>query len=112
MRTFRLGANFLMFKTYYYKDLYPQVEIRKEDPPPSSEDDCLFQGYLCGPIASTMDHDMFAMVVSRWHAYSEAAKETNDWTSLSITGSLFKEMVNILCLFYNKLLGTFHLFLK
>ncbi|KAH7442845.1 hypothetical protein KP509_02G004400 [Ceratopteris richardii] len=58
--------------------------------------DCLFQGLLCGPIASTMDQDMFTMVVLQWHKFADLAKETNDWDSLSTTSSLFKEMIRML----------------
>lgn len=60
---------------------------------PHLETDELFQGQLCGPIASTMDEHMFRMVVLRWQEFSESAKEKNDWIPLSVTGTLFKEMV-------------------
>jgi timeless len=72
-----------------------QADCRNKDNSDTLDSDtsCVFQGKLCGPVASTMDEDMFAMVVSRWHMYAEGAKETKDWKSLTVTGSLFKEMV-------------------
>ncbi|MCO5566400.1 hypothetical protein L7F22_020077 [Adiantum nelumboides] len=86
------------FTAYQRCRVNTKSDTRKETVVSTLEGDSnrSFQEQLCGPVASTMDQDMFVMVVSRWHAYSEAAKEANDWTSLSIASSLFKEMVKML----------------
>ncbi|KAI5080095.1 hypothetical protein GOP47_0005574 [Adiantum capillus-veneris] len=86
------------FTAYQRCKINTKSDTRKETAvsTPEGHSDSLFQGQFCGPVASTMAQDMFVMVVSRWHTYSEAAKEANDWASLSIASSLFKEMVRML----------------
>jgi hypothetical protein len=47
----------------------------------------------CGPIASTMDEDMFNLVTRKWQVYVDTSKETSDWFPPTSAGVLFKEMV-------------------
>jgi hypothetical protein len=54
--------------------------------------DVTFQG-RCGPIASTMDEDMFNLVTRKWQVYVDTSKETSDWFPPTSAGVLFKEMV-------------------
>jgi timeless len=55
--------------------------------------DTLFQGLICGPIASTMNEAMFHVVVSKWYISFETLKETHDLKTLTAAGALVKEMV-------------------
>ncbi|CAM6071737.1 unnamed protein product [Sphagnum tenellum] len=54
--------------------------------------DVTFQG-RCGPIASTMDEDMFNLVTRKWQVYVDTSKETSDWFPPTSAGVLFKEML-------------------
>ncbi|CAM6028202.1 unnamed protein product [Sphagnum balticum] len=57
--------------------------------------DVTFQG-RCGPIASTMDEDMFNLVTRKWQVYVDTSKETSDWFPPTSAGVLFKEMIHII----------------
>ncbi|KAJ7552476.1 hypothetical protein O6H91_06G056900 [Diphasiastrum complanatum] len=70
---------------------FPCSEILTED-----KADVLFDGQMCGPISSTMDEDMFMLVLMKWNEYSESAKETNDWFALATAGTLMKDMIRML----------------
>ncbi|KAH9307878.1 hypothetical protein KI387_035789, partial [Taxus chinensis] len=58
--------------------------------------DTLFRGLICGPLASTMNEAMFNMVISKWHYSFEALKETKDLKTLTTAGALIKEMIHML----------------
>lgn len=62
----------------------------------SLDDDTLFKGSICGPIAETLTESMFVMVISKWRYAFEGLKQTNDYKFLSAAGSLAKVMVIIL----------------
>ncbi|KAH9567681.1 hypothetical protein CY35_03G038000 [Sphagnum magellanicum] len=57
--------------------------------------DMTFQG-RCGPIASTMDEDMFNLVTRKWQVYVDTSKETSDWFPPTSAGVLFKEMIHMI----------------
>ncbi|CAK9270062.1 unnamed protein product [Sphagnum jensenii] len=57
--------------------------------------DVTFQG-RCGPIASTMDEDMFNLVTRKWQVYVDTSKETSDWFPPTSAGVLFKEMIHMI----------------
>ncbi|CAI7852712.1 unnamed protein product, partial [Closterium sp. NIES-53] len=48
----------------------------------------------CGPIAATMDDDMFTLVSARWAEY--AARANHERAALVAAGSLLKEMIHML----------------
>ncbi|GJN15264.1 hypothetical protein PR202_gb02160 [Eleusine coracana subsp. coracana] len=52
-----------------------------------------FHGDICGPVAATLNEDMFNLVILRWRETYDALKETNDYKTLSAAGSLMKCMV-------------------
>ncbi|XP_059067114.1 uncharacterized protein LOC131079685 isoform X2 [Cryptomeria japonica] len=70
------------------------ADVKKYDE--KGNNDTLFRGLICGPIASTMNEAMFYLVVSKWHRSFEALKETNDLKTLTAAGALVKEMIHIL----------------
>jgi hypothetical protein len=47
----------------------------------------------CGPVAATLNEDMFNIVILKWRETYESLKETNDYKTLSAAGSLMKSMV-------------------
>ncbi|RWR93245.1 Timeless protein [Cinnamomum micranthum f. kanehirae] len=59
-------------------------------------DDTLFHGDICGPIAATMNEAMFLLVISKWRDAFDGLKETNDYKFLSASGSLMKDMIQVL----------------
>ncbi|KAK9145270.1 hypothetical protein Sjap_005173 [Stephania japonica] len=59
-------------------------------------DSSLFQGNICGPIATTMKEAMFFLVFSKWRNAFEGLKETNDYKFLSAAGALMKTMMCML----------------
>lgn len=67
---------------------------------PSNEpdDNLPFHGDICGPVAATLNEDMFNIVISRWRETYEALKETNDYKTLSAAGSLMKNMIDMIYL--------------
>ncbi|CAN6327232.1 unnamed protein product [Urochloa humidicola] len=67
--------------------------------PSSGHDDNLpFHGDICGPVAATLNEDMFNLVISRWRETYEGLKETNDYKTLSAAGSLMKTMIDMIYL--------------
>ncbi|KAL5202449.1 hypothetical protein ABZP36_013401 [Zizania latifolia] len=62
------------------------------------DDNLPFQGDICGPVAATLNEDMFNLVISRWRETYDGLKETNDYRSLSAAGSLMKNMINMVYL--------------
>jgi xylose isomerase len=77
-------------------------EIQPSEVSPSNghDDNLPFHGDICGPVAATLNEDMFNIVISRWREAYESLKETNDYNTLSAAGSLMKTMVRE-CLFIN-----------
>ncbi|KAK4431393.1 hypothetical protein Salat_0901400 [Sesamum alatum] len=60
------------------------------------DDNTLFTGSICGPIAETLNESMFLMVISKWRYAFEGLKQTNDYKFLSAAGSLVKIMIRML----------------
>ncbi|KAJ1689619.1 hypothetical protein LUZ63_013774 [Rhynchospora breviuscula] len=52
-----------------------------------------FKGDICGPVAETINEEMFNLVLNRWRETFEGLKQTNDYKSLSAAGSLMKNMI-------------------
>ncbi|KAJ3695187.1 hypothetical protein LUZ60_000564 [Juncus effusus] len=48
---------------------------------------------ICGPVAETVNEEMFKLVINRWQEIFEGIKQTNDYKSLSAAGSLLKHMI-------------------
>ncbi|KAK3137961.1 hypothetical protein QOZ80_5AG0362620 [Eleusine coracana subsp. coracana] len=57
-----------------------------------------FHGDICGPVAATLNEDMFNIVILRWRETYDALKETNDYKTLSAAGSLMKCMIDMIYL--------------
>ncbi|CAK7324064.1 unnamed protein product [Dovyalis caffra] len=57
-------------------------------------DSTSFKGYICGPIAASMNESMFLLVISRWQNAFEGLKVTHDYKFLSAAGALMRIMVN------------------
>ncbi|KOM35905.1 hypothetical protein LR48_Vigan02g205500 [Vigna angularis] len=55
-----------------------------------------FSGQICGPIAASLNEEMFQMVISQWRNAYDGLKETNDHQFLSAAGSLLKNMIRML----------------
>ncbi|XP_010537125.1 PREDICTED: uncharacterized protein LOC104811936 [Tarenaya hassleriana] len=51
---------------------------------------------ICGPIAATINEQMFSLVISKWRYAFEGLKETNDFKFLSAAGSLVRTMLCML----------------
>jgi timeless len=65
-----------------------------EGSPSNRHDENLpFHGDICGPVAATLNEDMFNIVILKWRETYESLKETNDYKTLSAAGSLMKSMV-------------------
>ncbi|CAL4901739.1 unnamed protein product [Urochloa decumbens] len=78
----------------YVKGIQPS-----EVSPSNGHDDNLpFHGDICGPVAATLNEDMFNLVISRWRETYEGLKETNDYKTLSAAGSLMKTMIDMIYL--------------
>lgn len=60
----------------------------------SQEDHANFKGDICGPVAETINEEMFNLVINRWRETFDGLKQTNDYKSLSAAGSLMKNMVS------------------
>ncbi|KAL6610758.1 hypothetical protein ACP70R_040727 [Stipagrostis hirtigluma subsp. patula] len=70
-----------------------------EASPSNGHDDNLpFHGDICGPVAATLNEDMFNIVISRWRETYDSLKETNDYKTLSAAGSLMKNMIDMIYL--------------
>ncbi|XP_024315533.1 protein timeless homolog isoform X2 [Brachypodium distachyon] len=67
---------------------------------PSNEHDenLPFCGDICGPVAATLNEDMFNIVISRWRETYDDLKQTNDYKTLSAAGSLMKNMIGMIYL--------------
>lgn len=74
----------------------PSVGAENEEPTTNHDDNTLFKGSICGPIAETLNESMFSMVISKWRYAFDALKQTNNYKLLSAAGSLTKVMVIIL----------------
>lgn len=61
-------------------------------------DNSPFHGDICGPVAATLNEDMFNIVISRWRETFEALKETKDYKTLSAAGSLMRNMIDMIYL--------------
>ncbi|OQU78449.1 hypothetical protein SORBI_3009G237400 [Sorghum bicolor] len=74
--------------------------IQPSEVSPSNEhdDNLPFHGDICGPVAATLNEDMFNIVISRWRETYEGLKETNDYKTLSAAGSLMKNMIDMIYL--------------
>lgn len=76
------------------------IQSSEVSPSNGHDDNQPFHGDICGPVGSTLNEDMFNIVISRWRETNESLKETNDYKTLSAAGSLMKTMVRE-CLFIN-----------
>lgn len=65
-----------------------------ETSPGNECDDLPFHGDICGPVAATLNEDMFNIVLSRWREAYEDLKHSKDYKTLSAAGSLMKNMVS------------------
>ncbi|KAL1552794.1 protein timeless isoform X1 [Salvia divinorum] len=74
----------------------PSIDASNEETSNSLDDDVLFKGSICGPIAETLTESMFLLVISKWRYAFEALKQTNDYKFLSAAGSLAKVMIRML----------------
>ncbi|XP_042038016.1 uncharacterized protein LOC121783898 [Salvia splendens] len=74
----------------------PSIDANNEETANSLDDDALFKGSICGPIAETLTESMFLLVTSKWRYAFEALKQTNDYKFLSAAGSLAKVMIRML----------------
>ncbi|CAD6271153.1 unnamed protein product [Miscanthus lutarioriparius] len=74
--------------------------IQPSEVSPSNEhdDNQPFHGDICGPVAATLNEDMFNIVISRWRETYEGLKETKDYKTLSAAGSLMKNMIDMIYL--------------
>ncbi|XP_042002147.1 protein timeless homolog isoform X1 [Salvia splendens] len=80
----------------------PSIDANNEETANSLDDDALFKGSICGPIAETLTESMFLLVISKWRYAFEALKQTNDYKFLSAAGSLAKVMIRMLDLVLKK----------
>uniref|UniRef100_A0ACD5TDG3 Uncharacterized protein n=1 Tax=Avena sativa TaxID=4498 RepID=A0ACD5TDG3_AVESA len=67
-------------------------------PSNESEDNLPFHGDICGPVAATLNEDMFNIVISRWRETYEDLKQIKDYKTLSAAGSLMKNMIGMIYL--------------
>ncbi|KAM0912601.1 hypothetical protein ACQ4PT_012694 [Festuca glaucescens] len=73
-------------------------QLSETSPSNESEDNLPFRGDICGPVAATLNEDMFNIVISRWRETYEDLKQTNDYKTLSAAGSLMKNMIGMIYL--------------
>ncbi|XP_051210445.1 uncharacterized protein [Lolium perenne] len=73
-------------------------QISETSPSNESEDNLPFRGDICGPVAATLNEDMFNIVISRWRETYEDLKQTKDYKTLSAAGSLMKNMIGMIYL--------------
>ncbi|VAH23136.1 unnamed protein product [Triticum turgidum subsp. durum] len=69
-----------------------------ETSPGNECDDLPFRGDICGPVAATLNEDMFNIVLSMWREAYEDLKQTKDYKTLSAAGSLMKNMIGMIYL--------------
>uniref|UniRef100_A0A0D9WDU9 Timeless N-terminal domain-containing protein n=1 Tax=Leersia perrieri TaxID=77586 RepID=A0A0D9WDU9_9ORYZ len=62
------------------------------------DDNLPFIGDICGPVAATLNEDMFNLVISRWREAYDSLKELKDYKTLSAAGSLMKNMIDMVYL--------------
>ncbi|KAK6155617.1 hypothetical protein DH2020_009865 [Rehmannia glutinosa] len=74
----------------------PGIDVENEASATCHDDNTLFKGSICGPIAETLNESMFLMVISKWRYAFEGLKQTNDYKFLSAAGSLVKTMIRML----------------
>ncbi|KAI3458065.1 hypothetical protein Pfo_014728 [Paulownia fortunei] len=72
------------------------IDVENEASATCHDDNTLFKGSICGPIAETLNESMFLMVISKWRYAFEGLKQTNDYKFLSAAGSLVKTMICML----------------
>ncbi|KAL6509275.1 hypothetical protein OROGR_022585 [Orobanche gracilis] len=93
---FKLAEFVTSFQYHKYVASKPCVDVENETSATCHDDNTLFKGNICGPIAETMNESMFLMVVSKWHSAFEGLKQTSDYKFLSAAGSLMKTMIRML----------------
>nr|CAB3464414.1 unnamed protein product [Digitaria exilis] len=74
------------------------IQSSEVSPSNGHDDNQPFHGDICGPVGSTLNEDMFNIVISRWRETNESLKETNDYKTLSAAGSLMKTMIDMIYL--------------
>ncbi|KAL8049542.1 hypothetical protein ABFX02_06G026100 [Erythranthe guttata] len=84
------------FQYHKYTTKKPRVDVENEASATFHDENSLFKGSMCGPIAETMNESMFLMVISKWRYAFEGLKQTNDYKFLSAAGSLVKIMIRML----------------
>ncbi|CAM0953725.1 unnamed protein product [Alopecurus aequalis] len=73
-------------------------QLSETSPSNECEDNLPFRGDICGPVAATLNEDMFNIVISRWRETYEDLKHTKDYKTLSAAGSLMKNMIGMIYL--------------
>ncbi|KAL0304359.1 UNVERIFIED_CONTAM: hypothetical protein Sradi_6304000 [Sesamum radiatum] len=71
-------------------DCIPSNHVENRASATCYQDNTLFTGNICGPIAETLNESMFLMVISKWRYAFEGLKQTNDYKFLSAAGSLIR----------------------
>lgn len=87
----------VLFLIWLQPKLICQKACETESPPEAlhnQEDSAHFKGDICGPVAETINEEMFNLVICRWRETFEGLKQTNDYKTLSAAGSLMKNMVS------------------
>ncbi|KAF0924640.1 hypothetical protein E2562_010240 [Oryza meyeriana var. granulata] len=74
------------------------VQLPEASPSNHLDDNIPFHGDICGPVAATLNEDMFNLVISRWRETYDGLKETNDYKTLTAAGSLMKNMIDMVYL--------------
>ncbi|KAL6618755.1 hypothetical protein ACP70R_033894 [Stipagrostis hirtigluma subsp. patula] len=74
------------------------IQPSEVSPSNGHDDNLPFHGDICGPVAATLNEDMFNIVISRWRETYDSLKETNDYKTLSAAGSLMKNMIDMIYL--------------
>ncbi|KAF6997707.1 hypothetical protein CFC21_013904 [Triticum aestivum] len=69
-----------------------------ETSPGNECDDLPFRDDICGPVAATLNEDMFNIVLSRWREAYEDLKHSKDYKTLSAADSLMKNMIGMIYL--------------
>ncbi|XP_062181662.1 uncharacterized protein LOC133885912 [Phragmites australis] len=74
------------------------IQPSEVSPSNGLDDNLPFHGDICGPVAATLNEDMFNLVISRWREAHDGLKETNDYKTLSAAGSVMKNMIDMIYL--------------
>ncbi|CAM8896515.1 unnamed protein product [Rhodiola kirilowii] len=94
---FRVTEFITSFQYHKLLSTKPEEEGNIYDGSTEKDDDCtLFNGNICGPIASSMNESMFLLVISKWRQAFEGLKETNNYKFLSAAGSVMKTLIRML----------------